>query len=89
MPSDEVAVGRELGVGVAHAVDAGADERGSDRVLDAEEVGEADGPADDAAQDVAAVLVGRDDAVVDEEGHGAGVVGQDACSATSASGAAP
>jgi hypothetical protein len=51
-------------------------ERGRDGLLDTEEVGEADGPTDDAAQHVAAVLVRGDDAVGDEEGHGAGVVGQ-------------
>ena len=49
---------------------------GEHEVVDAEQVGEAHGPADDATQHVAAVLVRRDDAVGDEEGHGAGVVGQ-------------
>ena len=46
--------------------------------MHAEEVGEAHGAADQPAQDVAAVLVARDDAVVHEEAHRAGVVGQDA-----------
>ena len=35
------------------------DERGEHEVVDAEQVGEAHGPADDAAQHVAAVLVRR------------------------------
>ena len=54
-----------------------ADERRRDDALGAEQVGEAHGAADDAPQDVAAVLVRRHDAVVDEEGHRAGVVGDD------------
>ena len=74
----EVAVGGEVGVGVAHRVDARRDEAREGGVLHAEEVGEAHGPADEAAQHVAAVLVARDDAVVHEEAHRAGVVGQHA-----------
>ncbi len=35
------------------------------------------GPADDPAQDVAATLVGRQDPVGHQHGHGPGVVGQD------------
>ena len=43
------------------------DHAGHDRGLDAEQIGVADGPAHDAAQHVAAVLVGREDAVADQE----------------------
>ena len=50
----------ELGVGVAHHVDGALDQRGQRRLLHAEQVGVAHGPADDAAQHVAAVLVGRE-----------------------------
>ena len=53
----EVAVGGEVGVGVAHRVDARRDEARERGVLHAEQVGEAHGPADEAAQHVAAVLV--------------------------------
>ena len=57
-------------------VDHGQHQLGQDHlVLDAERVGPPHGPADDAPQHVAAALVGRDDAVVHQEGHGAGVVG--------------
>ena len=38
----------------------------------------ADGPPDDAAQHVATVAIGRNDAVADEEGSGPGVLGNDA-----------
>ena len=38
----------------------------------------ADAATEDLAQDVAAAFVGREDAVGDEEGGGAGVVGDDA-----------
>ena len=51
---------------------------GQHEVVDAEQVGEAHRAPDEAAQDVAAVLVGGHHAVVDEEGHRAGVVGQHA-----------
>jgi hypothetical protein len=75
---DRVLVRADLGVGVAHQLDGGADHRRGHELLDAEEVGEAHGPADDAAQHVAAVLVAGQHAVVDEEGDGAGVVGEEA-----------
>ena len=68
----------ELGVGVAHDVDAALHHRRQHGALDAGEVGEADGAADDPTQHVAAVLVGGDHAVGDEERHRAGVVGEQA-----------
>ena len=37
-----------------------------------------DGAAHDFAEDIAAALIGRQDAVVDEEGGGTGVVSDDA-----------
>jgi hypothetical protein len=71
-------VGGQLGVPVGHPCDAVGHERGRDHLLlGAEEVGVAHGAPDDASQHVAPVLVGRDDAVGDEEGGGAGVVGDD------------
>ena len=54
------------------------DHRCQHRPFDPEHVGEADGPADDAAQDVAPVLVGRDHAVGHQERGRAGVVGEEA-----------
>ena len=72
---DQVAVLDDDRVGLAHDLDRALDHRRQDRPLDAEQVGEADGPPDDPAQDVAPVLVGGDDPVGDEEGHRPGVVG--------------
>ena len=57
---------------------AASDERRTDRLVDAETPGGEDGPAHDAAQHVAAALVGRQDAVGHEHGEGAAVVGQNA-----------
>ena len=73
--TDPLAILRELRKPVAHLLDHG--------VADAPEVVEpdrarlVDGPADDPAQDVATPLVRRRDAVGDEEGHPAAVVGED------------
>ena len=75
---DQVPVADELGVGVAHHPDATVDHLAEHQPLDAGDVREADGTADDAAQDVAAILVGRNDPVGHEERHGAGVVGHEA-----------
>ncbi len=74
---DGVGVGAELRVGAAHQLDGALGQARGDRVLDPEQVGEADGPADDPAQDEAPLLVGGDHTVVDQERHGAGVVGQE------------
>lgn len=74
---DLVALG-QLGVVGGHDRHHLVDQVGGDHLVDAQQVGVAHGPADDAPQDVAPLLVGRDDAVVDQEGHGAGVLGQDA-----------
>ena len=68
----------ELGEGGAHLADEGGDEAVHHRVLGAEQVGVAHGAAHDPAEDVAAALVGGEDAVGDEEGGRAQVVGDDA-----------
>ena len=60
-------------VATVASTSAGRDDRAR-----AEPVRVTDRPADDAAQHVAALLVARDDAVGDEEGHRAGVLGEDA-----------
>ena len=74
----ELVVLDELGVRAAHHRDGRVDERGRDELARAEPVGVAHRAPDDAAQHVAALLVARHDAVGDEEGHRAGVLGQDA-----------
>ena len=75
---DEVAVLDDIGVGVAHDVDRGLDQRRHDQLLGAEQVGVAHGPADDPPQHVAAALVAREHAVADEHRAAAGVLGQHA-----------
>ncbi len=75
---DEVAVLGDVGVGVAHDVDRGLDERRHHQLLGAEQVGVAHGSTDDAPQHVAAALVGREHAVADEHGAAAGVLGEHA-----------
>ena len=67
----------DVGVRLAHDLDRGLDEARHDQLLGAEQVGVADGPAQDAAQHVAATLVRREHAVVDEHRPRAGVLGQD------------
>ena len=75
---DEVAVAGQVGVGLAHDLDGGVDEGRRDWCLDAQLEGVAHRSPQDSAQHVSLVLVGREDAVVDEEGDRAPVVGKDA-----------
>ena len=67
----------ELRVGLAHRLDDDVDVARQEAGLDADPVALLDRAAHDAAQDVAAVLVGGHDAVGDQEGHRARVVGED------------
>ena len=67
----------ELGIGVLHDVRDAPDELEQERPVDADEVALAEGPPDEPPQDVAPAVVGRRDAVADEEGHGPDVVGDD------------
>ena len=69
--------GQELGVGVLHGVGHAADELEQERPVDADEVALPEGPADEPPQHVAPPVVGRGDAVADEEGRGPDVVGDD------------
>lgn len=75
---DEVGPLAQIGVGIAHLVD----DRAADLVQ--EGLGEAQQPAiagraaQHQAQDIVAPLVARQHAVADQEGDGAGVVGDDA-----------
>ena len=62
----------------AHRLDHLLDEARQEAALDADPVALLDRAAHDAAQDVAAVLVGGHDAVGDQERHRARVVGEDA-----------
>ena len=75
--NDEILVAGQVGVGVAHHAHHGGDERGRDRPLHAEQVGLPNGPANEATQHVAAILIAREHAVADEERQRPGVIGQD------------
>ncbi len=75
---DALAVGDELRVLLAHRVDHDVDQVPDDGTRGAHEAHVADGAAHDAAQHVAAALVAGGDAVADEHGRGADVVGDHA-----------
>ncbi len=79
----------ELGVGALHQIADGVDHLEEEGLLLAEEAAMADAAAKDFAQDVAAAFVGGQDAVVDEEGGGAGVVGDDAQAGVGGEGSIP
>ena len=71
-------VGGELGVAGAHRVAGHRQQLGQGRLVDAEQLHRPDGAAQQPAQDVAAALVARRDAVADEHQPAADVVGDDA-----------
>ena len=73
----ELAVLDDLGVHMAHEAHNLVDVLVEERALDADEMRLHNGAAQQAAQHVAAALVGRQDAVGDHEGHRAAVVGND------------
>ena len=75
---DELGVLHDLGVGGTHRGDDLVDVVGHEGALDAEHARMVDGAAQQAAKDVAATLVGGQDAVANHERDGAGVVGKDA-----------
>ena len=75
---DRLAPGDELGVAAAHRVEHDVDVLRQEPLLDARALPLLDRAAHQAAQHVAAVLVGGHDAVGDQERHRPGVVGQDA-----------
>ncbi len=74
---DRLALGDQLRVGLAHDLDRALGEAAEPGRLEAERAALLDRPPHDPAQDVAAVLVGGDDAVGDQEGGAARVVGDD------------
>ncbi len=74
---DDVAALHELGIGGAHQLGHHVGVLREEGALDAQAAALLDGAAHDAAQHVAAVLVGGDDAVGDQGGHAARVVGED------------
>ena len=76
--ADEVGVFGEGGVGGGEAGDDGGGDGVHIGLVHPELASVADGAADDAAEYIAALAVGGDDAVADEEGGGAGVFGNDA-----------
>ena len=67
----------DVGVRLAHDVDDDAAEVGHERLAPAEDPAVADRPAEDPAEDVAAALVRRQDAVGDQEDDRPGVVRDD------------
>ena len=67
----------QLGEGRAHLRRQGGDQLVEKGLLLTELVAVADSAADDAAQDIAAPLIARGDAIDDEKGGGANVVGDD------------
>ena len=69
---------RELGIGFAHGGDHRLAHAVEEGLVEAEHLGVAGGAAQDAAQHVAAPVVGRHDAVGDHEVQRAAVVGDDA-----------
>lgn len=75
---DEVAVGQDVGVGIAHHIDSSVDQRGHDEPLGAQQVGVPNRTADDAAQHVPAVLVAGEHAVAHQHRGRASVLGQHA-----------
>ena len=75
---DQRDVLEQVGVGLAHQAVNLVDERGEESALDAQQAAVEDGTAQQAAQDVLAALVARQDAVGDHEVDRAGVVGDDA-----------
>ena len=75
--ADRLALLDQLGVGPAHHLLDDVGVAGEEARLEPEHAALLDRAAHHAAQDVAAVLVGGHDAVGDEEGHPARVVGQD------------
>jgi len=77
-PGHEVGVVGQLRVGIAHLLDRRRHQGGGDEALDAQGEGVANGAPDDAAQHVAAVLVGGEHAVAHEKAHGTTVIGEDA-----------
>ena len=56
--ADEVVPAHQVGIGLAHRLHGGVDQRPGDLPLEAEEAGVAHGPADLAAQHVTPALVG-------------------------------
>ena len=75
---DHAFAANQFGIGLAHFRDQRRHDAVDHRLAGAEQGRVAHGAAHDAAQHIAAALVGRQDAVGDEEAHRAQVVGDDA-----------
>ena len=76
-PVDPVEVGDQFRIRRAHRVTDGGHQLADDRAVDVEQLGRADHPPKQPAQHVAAAVVARADAVADQDGRGAAVVGDD------------
>ena len=72
---DEVAVVDEFGIDLAHLIDGGVGDFAEEVALDAEPPGVPDGSANDAAQHVASPFVAGHNAIRNEEGNAASVLG--------------
>ena len=72
--------GEKLRISRFHALGDDAHERVDKGLLQSQAVAVAEGPADEAAENIAAAVVGRHDAVGDHEGRGPGMVGDDGAS---------
>ena len=68
----------QLGISAAGLLDNGGGDVGHERLVDAEQLAVTNGAAQQAAQNVAAALVGRDNAVADHHNGGADVIGDNA-----------
>ena len=75
---EEVAVLEHIGIGVAHHIDRGVDQRRHHQLLGAEQVRITHRAADDAAQHISTVLVAGEHTVVDEHRGGPGMLGEHA-----------
>ena len=75
---DVVLLGADFGEDIAHRVGQDGDQLVEERLVEAERAAVADGAAQDAAQDVVAVVVAGLDAVGNREAQRADVVGDDA-----------
>jgi len=75
---DEALLGAQVGVVPAHLLDHRGRYIRQERLVEPNQLAKAGGAAQDHAQHIAAALIARQDAVADEEGHGAAVVGDGA-----------
>ena len=76
--ADEVVILRQLGIVGSHEIDHGVDHLGQHQLFDLDDVRVTDRAPHDAPEHVAAIVVRREDTVVDQERGRPRVIGQDA-----------